>query len=248
MRILAIDTSTSVAAVAVLDDSGLLGEYLLDHGKTHSQKLVPLIKDLMDSLELSLADIDVFAVSNGPGSFTGLRIGITTIKAMAYAAKKPVLGIPTLDALAYNVPLAVDLPLAVDALICPIMDARNNQVYTAIYENDKGVLNNITGYLGLPVSELAAILNEKNRYVVFTGDAVALHRDYLKEEIGERCSFAPLCYLKQRASSVAQIAYIKAAGGELENCYDVEPFYLRKSQAEREYDRKQGEITREDKV
>ncbi|NLD50830.1 MAG: tRNA (adenosine(37)-N6)-threonylcarbamoyltransferase complex dimerization subunit type 1 TsaB, partial [Clostridiaceae bacterium] len=96
MKILALDTSTIAATVAVIEDEKLLGEFLLNHKKTHSQKLLPMIKEIMEELELKPEDVDVFAASTGPGSFTGLRIGVTTIKAMAYALDKPVVGVPTL--------------------------------------------------------------------------------------------------------------------------------------------------------
>lgn len=232
MKVLAVDTSASVAAVAVMDDASLLGEYLLNHGKTHSQKLVPMIKELMDGLELLPGDIDLFAAASGPGSFTGLRIGVTTIKAMAFAAKKPVVSVPTLDALAYAIPLSDDL------MVCPIMDARNRQVYTALYSLENGRQKNITEYMGVSVDELVKLIKSKKRKVIFTGDAVHLHRESLKTGLGEDCDFAPPCMLVQRASTVAQLALIRASGGELESCFDMVPFYLRKSQAEREYDKK----------
>lgn len=230
MKILAVETSSPVAAVAVSDDSGLLGEYILDNGKTHSQRLVYMIGELLKSLELSIKDIDIFAASSGPGSFTGLRIGIATIKAMAFAAEKPVISVPTLDALAYNIP-------AEGVLVCPIMDARNNQVYTALYKYESNLPVNITEYMGIPVTRLADMVKGKNSDVVFIGDAVQLHRDFLKIELGDRCRFAPQCHLRQRASTVAELALIRALNGQTENCFDMVPFYLRKSQAEREYDR-----------
>jgi len=232
MIILAVDTSSSVAAVAVSGGDRLLGEYMLDHGKTHSQKLVPMISELMKALELLPCDIDVYAASSGPGSFTGLRIGITTIKAMAYAVHKPVVSVPTLDSLAYNIQSSGN------TLVCPIMDARNSQVYTALYKAEGGIQTNITGYMGIPVEELVRVILGKNRDVVFNGDAVQLHRDFLKRELGDRCAFASVSLQRQRASSVAQLAFLKASGGELEDCFGMVPFYLRKSQAEREYERK----------
>jgi len=230
MRVLAVDTSAGVAAVAVMENGRLLGEYILNHKRTHSQKLMPLIKGLMDNLELKPADIDIYAVSSGPGSFTGLRIGVTTIKALAYAANKPVMGIPTLDALAFNVS-------PTDSLVCPIMDSRNNQVYTAVYKWEKNVQVNITEYMGIHVSELVQLIKGKNSRVIFTGDAVEIHRDFLKEELGEMCEFAQESLLLQRASSVALLATIRVSEGKTENCFDLVPFYLRKSQAEREYEK-----------
>jgi len=231
MRVLAVDTSAGVAAVAIMENGRLLGEYILNNKKTHSQKLIPLIKGLMDNLELKPADIDLYAVSSGPGSFTGLRIGVATIKAIAYAVNKPAIGIPTLDALAFNIS-------PTDSLICPIMDARNNQVYTALYKWEKNIQVNVTEYMGIPVSELVQLIKGKNHKVIFTGDAVEIHRDFLKEELGEMCEFAQESLLLQRASSVAQLAVIRVSEGKIENCFDLVPFYLRKSQAEREYEKK----------
>jgi tRNA threonylcarbamoyladenosine biosynthesis protein TsaB len=232
MKVLAVDTSSMVAAVAVLENERLLGEYILNHKKTHSQKLMPMIEGLLDELELDPRDIDVYTASVGPGSFTGLRIGVTTIKSIAYAAEKPVVSVPTLDALAYNIP-------ETDALVCPIMDARNEQVYTAIYKKERK-LDKITEYMGIHISELSEMLKGKNQRVVFLGDAVPIHREYLKEQLGEMCSFAPANISLQKASSVACLALEKAAAGQLEDCFDMVPFYLRKSQAEREFEKKQA--------
>lgn len=234
MKVLAVETSSHVAAVAVMDSGALLGEYLLDHGKTHSQRLVPMTNELLSALELKPGDIDLFAASCGPGSFTGLRIGITTVKAMAFAAHKPAVGVPTLDALAYNIQSRGNV------FICPVMDARNNQVYTALYSCEDGHFKNVTEYMGLAVEELVRLISGKNSDVVFTGDAAAIHEDFFKKELGERCSFAPPFLRCHRASSVAQLALLRASEGKLEDCYSLTPFYLRKSQAEREFERKQA--------
>jgi len=231
MKILAVDTSSLVAAVAITDNERLMGEYILNHKKNHSQKLMPMIKELMDNLELNPKDIDIFAAASGPGSFTGLRIGITTVKALAYAVNKPVVSVPTLDALAFNIPVY-------DSLVCPIMDARNNQVFTAVYKWEKGIPVNITEYMGVPVNELVQLIKGKNQKVVFLGDAVGIHKDFLKEELKENCEFAPGNLMLQKASSIAQLALIKAINGMTESSFDMVPFYLRKSQAEREYEKK----------
>ena len=231
MKILAVDTSSAVAAVAVMNEKELLGEYILNNNRTHSQKLVVMIDAVMKNLGMSPDEIDVYAASSGPGSFTGLRIGITTVKAMAYAADKPVVSIPALDALAYNVPNT-------DAIVCPMMDARNSQVYTTLYKSENGVQVNITEYMGLPVEELTQIIKGKNSDVLFVGDGVLLHKDYLKSRLGDRCHFPPPYLLQQRASAVAQLALARAAEGRLESCFDMVPFYLRNSQAEREMEKK----------
>jgi tRNA threonylcarbamoyladenosine biosynthesis protein TsaB len=156
---------------------------------------------------------------------------VTTVKAMAYAVKKPVVSVPTLDALAYNLALCPDC-------ICPVMDARNNQVFTALYRQNGNVQEKITEYMGVPVSELVQIIKGKNCNVAFLGDAAEMHHDFLLGELGEKCRFAPPGLMTQKASSVAQLALQKAAAGELESSFDMVPFYLRKSQAEREYDKR----------
>lgn len=241
MRALAVDTSTATAGIAVADENGLLAEFMIKDMKTHSQKLVPMLKELLDSLRLELSDIDVLAAVTGPGSFTGLRIGVTTIKTIAYALDKPVVGITSLDALAN----AAVVPGG--TLVCPIMDARNNQVYTALYKPQNEVMTNLSGYMGLHISELVKQIEEKyeGADVLFAGDGVLLHRDFLKIELRERCSFMPLFTLQQMAAPAAQMALTLHAAGESMDCDELVPFYLRPSQAEREYARKQAQKNRE---
>lgn len=241
MRALAVDTSTATAGIAVADENGLLAEFMIKDMKTHSQKLVPMLKELLDSLRLELSDIDVLAAVTGPGSFTGLRIGVTTIKTMAYALDKPVVGITSLDALA-NAAIVPE-----GTLVCPIMDARNNQVYTALYKPQNEVMTNLSGYMGLHISELVKQIEEKyeGADVLFAGDGVLLHRDFLKIELRERCSFMPLFTLQQMAAPAAQMALTLHAAGESMDCDELVPFYLRPSQAEREYARKQAQKNRE---
>lgn len=241
MRALAVDTSTATAGIAVVDEKGLLAEFMLKDMKTHSQKLVPMMKEVLESLRLALPDIDVFAAVTGPGSFTGLRIGVTTIKTMAYALNKPVVGIPSLDALA-NAAVVTE-----GTLVCPIMDARNNQVYTALYGEQNGLMSNLSGYMGLHISELVKEIDEKypGANILFAGDGVLLHRDFLKIELKERCSFMPLYTLQQMAAPAAQLALTLHARGESVDCNELVPFYLRPSQAEREYARKEAQESRD---
>lgn len=229
MRILALDTSTNVATVAILEDDVIIGEYSCNKGKTHSQRLMPMIQSLLEKVGLSATDMDAFAASIGPGSFTGLRIGVTTVKAMAFAAEKPVISIHTLDALAYNLTMS-------EALICPIIDARNSQVFTAVFRFINGKLERLTDYLGIHINELVDIIRPMEGEVVLLGDACNMHKDYFTLELGERVSIAPPNIALAKASSVAVLARNAFLEGKLENCYDMVPFYLRKSQAEREKD------------
>ena len=234
MKILAFDTSTTVAAVAVCEDDKLLGEYILNHEKKHSEKLLPLTNALFKDLGLSPDEFDIYAASTGPGSFTGLRIGIATVKSMAYAAEKPVAGVPTLDVLSFNA-------AAYDGLICPMLDARNNQVYTALYKAEKGRISNITEYMGVEVGSIVEKVKELGQRAVFVGEAAVMHRELISQALGEAAEFLPGNLNLPRASSVAHLAYLQWEEGKLQNCYDLVPFYLRKSQAERELERKKQE-------
>ncbi|MDF2984797.1 MAG: universal bacterial protein YeaZ [Eubacterium sp.] len=230
MRILALDTSTNVATAAILEDGIIIGEYSCNKGKTHSQRLMPMIQSLLEAVGLKATDMDAFAASVGPGSFTGLRIGVTTVKAMAFAAQKPVISVHTLDALAYNLPLS-------KAILCPVIDARNNQVFTAVYKFSGDKLERLTDYLGIHINELADILDAMEGDVLFLGDAAGMHKDYFSERLGGRAGLAPSNAVAARAASVAVLAGKAFEAGKLESCYDMVPFYLRKSQAEREAER-----------
>jgi tRNA threonylcarbamoyladenosine biosynthesis protein TsaB len=234
MRALAVDTSTTMAGIAIVDEQGLLAEYMLNDKKTHSQKLVPMLQEILNSLKMTVADMDILAAVTGPGSFTGLRIGVTTVKSIAYAAQKPTAGIPSLDA------LAAALPVPADTLVCPILDARNNQVYTALYKYHNGIMENTSGYMGVHVSELVSLIEDKNAGILFTGDAVAQHRDFLKIELGDRCIFAPDFLTQHMAASAAHLALLQMQRGETVSSYDLKPFYLRQSQAEREFGEKRN--------
>ena len=227
MKILALDTSSKVAGVAILDDEKLLGEYYINHKRNHSQKLMPIIKGLLDDLEIDVQDIDYYAVSVGPGSFTGLRIGITTVKGMAYATNKKVVEVDTLDALAENIGYANDM-------ICAMIDARNEQAYVAIYDNGKKVVEDNA----ITIQELVSKLKFLENKVVFVGDGALVHEKYLKDELGKNCVIANQKDILPKASSVAQIALKKIKNGEVLSCNELLPNYLRKSQAEREYEKK----------
>lgn len=230
MRILAIDTASEVASAAVVEDETLLGEYILNHKMTHSQKIMPMIENILQNLELDVKDIDVFAVANGPGSFTGLRIGVAAIKGLAHAVNKPVVGISTLAGLAYNLPWA-------EHIIVPIMDARRNNVYTASYIWDEGFRE-----IGEPEAiSIEECIDSCSNFLdtIFVGDGVKVYGDYIKERLGGHALLAPASALRQRASSIAMLAMEKAKRGETQSYSELVPFYLRKSQAERELEEKE---------
>lgn len=226
MRILAVDTSCTTASVAVTEDGKVIAELSTQHAKTHSQKLVPMIESLMALMDTGLDTMDLFAAAIGPGSFTGLRIGVVTIKGMAYALKKPVSGVPTLDALAWSVK-------DFDGIVCPMLDARNQQVYTALYEVRHGDMNRISDYMGLPVSELVGSLKAYDQDLLILGDATYLHYDQLKRELHTKLYRADPVLYTPRAACTALIAENLALQGISQNAFELEPLYLRKSQAER---------------
>lgn len=232
MRVLALDTSSNVASAAIIEDGKLLGENILNHKKTHSQKIMVMIEELFGDLELTVHDIDVFAAANGPGSFTGLRIGVATVKALAHSVDKPVVGVSTLAGLAYNLPYT-------SYIIVPVMDARRNQVYTASYIWENGTLKELEADSAMSIEDRVSSCRKMGK-VIFVGDGVNVHRDYIAGQLGENAYFAPVTALMQRASSVAALALEKANRGETEHYSALKPFYLRKSQAEREYDEKHG--------
>lgn len=231
MKILSIDTSSNVATVAILDDNKLIGEYIINNKKTHSVKIMPMIKELMDSLEIDIKDVDLYAASIGPGSFTGLRIGIATIKSLAHVCKKQVVGVPTIDAMAYNLAYT-------NGLIVPIMDARRERVYTGIYKWDNSDFEVIKENDVLEIDELLNILKEKNETIIFTGDATEIYNKKIVEVLNEKALFTPSHLSMPRASSVGALAMLKAKNNELQSCFEMVPDYLRKSQAEREYEKK----------
>lgn len=235
MKVLAIDTSSIVATAAIMDDNKLIGEYVLNHQMTHSQKMMPIVKEILDSAQLKAQDMDIFAAANGPGSFTGLRIGVATVKGLAQAVDKPVVGVSTLDGLAFNLPFC-------KYLISPIMDARRDQVYNALYRWKENTFYQAEQHRALSVKELIAELRERAEKVIFTGDGVPVFYEKLKHELGDLCAFAPISCRMQRASSIAELALQKAYAGETEDYMTFTPFYLRQSQAEREYERKQSKM------
>ncbi|MDD7740409.1 MAG: tRNA (adenosine(37)-N6)-threonylcarbamoyltransferase complex dimerization subunit type 1 TsaB, partial [Lachnospiraceae bacterium] len=165
MKILALDSSGLVASVAVLMDDVLLAEYTVNYKKTHSQTLLPMLDEIAQMIELDLNTVDAIAVAGGPGSFTGLRIGSATAKGLGLALDKPLISVPTVDALAYNL-------YDTDKFVCPIMDARRNQVYTGLYCYTDHELDVIWPQCAMGVEELAEALNSLDHEVIFLGDGV----------------------------------------------------------------------------
>lgn len=227
MKILALDSSGIVASVAVVEDDTLLAEYTVNYKKTHSQTLLPMLDEVVKMTELDLGTIDAIAVAAGPGSFTGLRIGSATAKGLGLALDKPLVAVPTVEALAYNL-------YDVRGLVCPIMDARRSQVYTGIYRFEKHALTVVEEQMAVAVTELLDKLNELGEPVTFLGDGVPVFRDVIARTLKVSYSFAPAHVNKQRAAAVAALGMVYYKEGRVETAADHAPDYLRVSQAERE--------------
>ena len=237
MKVLAIDSSGMTATVAVVEDTQTIAEYTVNFKKTHSQTLLPMIDTMGKMIELDLKSIDAIAVAGGPGSFTGLRIGSATAKGLGLALEKPLIHVPTVDGLAYNLYGCQDI-------ICPIMDARRKQVYTGMYtfarrelEGSKEtelVLDVLEAQNASPIDELIERLNIHGRQVVFLGDGVPVYQDVIREKMRVPFSFAPASANRQRAAVVGALGIQYYKEGKFETAMEHQPDYLRVSQAERE--------------
>ena len=227
MRILAIESSSLVASVAIVEDGVTLAEYTANFKMTHSQTLLPMIDSMVSLFGIDLSTIDAIAVSGGPGSFTGLRIGSATAKGLGLALDKPLIHVPTLDGTAYNL-------YGAKGLICPIMDARRNQVYTGIYRFEQE-FEVVMEQDAMDMGELIEKLNGMGERVIFLGDGVPVH-----ELMTVPFDLAPAHMNRQRAASVAALGAVYFAEGKSETAAEHGPDYLRKSQAEREREEREA--------
>ena len=227
MKILGLDSSGLVASVAIVEDNDLKGEYTVNYKKTHSQTLLPMLDEVAKMIELDLNSIDAIAVSGGPGSFTGLRIGSATAKGLGLALNKPIISVPTLEGIACNF-------YGTDAIICPMMDARRKQVYTGIYRFADHELVTVSRQKAIAVEELIRELNALGEAVIFLGDGVTVYQEMLKENMQVPYSFAPAHLSKQRAGAVGALGEKYYREGKTVTAAEHQPEYLRVSQAERE--------------
>ncbi|MCD7806380.1 MAG: tRNA (adenosine(37)-N6)-threonylcarbamoyltransferase complex dimerization subunit type 1 TsaB [Lachnospiraceae bacterium] len=238
MKILAIDSSGLAATAALLEDEDLIAEYTIHYKKTHSQTLLPMLDEIRAMTELDLKTIDAIAVACGPGSFTGLRIGSATAKGLAQGLEKPIIEVPTLEGLAYQM-------YGCSALVCPMMDARRNQVYTGIYAFEPREcadsplcrdyeMNCLMEGTCCLLPEVVGKLNELGRPVVFLGDGVQVYQEALPETLTVPYSFAPAHRRLQSAAAVGACAFRYAAQGKMVSFFEHKPQYFRLSQAERE--------------
>ncbi len=243
MKILALDASGQIASVALAENDRLIGEYTTNTGKTHSETLLPMVDALATLTGEDLSAIDAIAVAYGPGSFTGLRIGSATAKGLAFAYQKPIIEIPTVDAIAWNV-------AGVEGYAVPILDARRQQTYTGIYRFEIEISENVDqssspvtpryqlvaerAQCATTIQELVEDLNARGQRVTFLGDGVPVFRSYIEENLRVPYIFAPIHERLQRAGAVASLAMYYAEQGEFTDGADHRPEYLRETQAERE--------------
>lgn len=233
MKILAIDSSGLVATVAVIEDDSMLAEYTVNYKKTHSQTLLPMLDEISKMIELDIETIDAIAVAGGPGSFTGLRIGSATAKGLGLAINKPLIHIPTVDALACNL-------YGTDKLICPLMDARRNQVYTGVYTFRNNKFQILKEQCAIGIEEMIEILNNIGEEIIFLGDGVSVYKEDIEQLIKIPYSFAPAHLNRQRAGAVGALAMDYLKSGKIETAAEHQPEYLRLSQAERELKEKRS--------
>lgn len=225
MKILALETSAKSVSCAVVEGGAPLASNYQCTGLTHSRTLLPMIDALLKNAELSLDAIDALAIAAGPGSFTGLRIGIAALKGLAWAADKPCLGVSTLEAMAENVS-------HLDGLIVGAMDARRSQVYNAVFEARGGSLTRLCPDRAIALEDLAAELSHETRPITVLGDGGTLAQRYLSEH-GVPCTLAPAALLYQNAVGVGLAAERAYARGESVSAQALAPVYLRPAQAER---------------
>ena len=224
MKILALDSTAEVCTAALCDDKRLIAEITINTGNTHSETLLPAIEQLLKMSGATIDDVDVFACSTGPGSFTGVRIGVATVKGLAYGKNKPCVSVSTLEALAYNL-------RGFSGIICPVMNARRSQVYNALFECCDGRLVRLCPDRALSIEELDSSLANNVSPIYLCGCGYDITMDGFKKT---KCQDVPYRLRLQSAYSVAMCALDKYASGDTLSDAELVPIYLRPSQAERE--------------
>lgn len=233
MLVLGIETATRVAGAAVVNEDRLVAERFVHNRKTHSQILLPMIQQVLADAGVTPRELEGIAVSGGPGSFTGLRIGMAAAKSMAQVLQIPVVGVPTLDALAWNAAGA-------EGLICPILDARKQEVYTCLYKSDNGVPVPVTDPRALSLAELRDLLASLNEQVTMLGDGVPVYGAEIVQALGEKVRFAGRINLFSRAAGVAELGRRMIKAGPVGDPLTLQPVYIRRPEAEVTWDRKHG--------
>jgi len=227
MRILAIDTSTMLGGIAIMDDLNLIAESRLNVKSTHSERLMTEIEHCLKQSGLKISDIDVFAVAIGPGSFTGLRIGLSTAKGFSYATGKPIVSVPTLDALALNFPYS-KYP------VCTMLDARKKEVYAALFKWEDDGFTKLISEASVNPEEFThnVLLSADYDKIIFAGEGAVIYKDKITEVMGEKAIFASPENMVPSPANVASLGMKKALLKEFSEPVTLIPIYIRKSEAE----------------
>lgn len=233
MRYLVFETSARTVSVAVVSLDGVLGELTMNTGHTHSEKLVPVMDTLLAQLELQMDDIQGLVVSSGPGSFTGIRIGMATVMGIAHGAGVPIFPVSSLEGMAWNM-------AGCGGIVCPIMDARRDQLYSALFNCVEAVPRRVMADTALSVSELIQTLKATDDKVWFVGDGILRFKDLLVEAMGGNAQFPQRHLWHQRAASLGMAALLSQTPPESRSYMNLQPQYLKKTEAERNYDKRHG--------
>lgn len=227
MLIFGIDTCSMSSSASVVSDEKMIAQFSVNHKKTHSERIMPQIEAMLEAADISIGDINAFAAAVGPGSFTGVRIGVATAKALAQAQGKPCIAVSALEGLAAG-------SVTFNGIICPILDARRNQVYNGLFESDGRKLKRISDDRALPLEDLLNELKNTDKNIIFMGDGVPVFKTAIADSLKERAFFAPLPLVFNQAASIAQIGLEKLKNGETVSYGELVPEYVRLSQAEQE--------------
>ena len=241
MKILAFDSTARAASCALVDDGRLLGHYNIDNGLTQSELLLPMAEDMLSSLGLTFDDIDAYAAATGPGSFTGVRIGVSLVKGLAFGKNKPCISVSTLEALAENI-------AALDGILLPCMDARRAQVYNAVFSSDGNTLTRLTEDRAVALTDLCEEMkNYPNRKIYLSGDGYKVAKQAF-DKAGIKTENTPPLLINESAASVAAVAYRKLLAGDTLTDGEISPGYLRLPQAERERIEKENQAKNGEKI
>jgi len=225
MKILAIDTSTTHSSCAVMDDNNIVGDFSINQSMSHNEILLVMVDEMLKKLNIDIEDIDLFVAVTGPGSFTGIRIGVTVVKALAMALNKPIVAVNTLEALSFGV--------FTDKKKIPLIDARGERVYYGVYE---GINNkNIVAPALLTIDELLEEFSDKGEFI-FVGDCVNLYKDRILSI--KNFEITPACLNSCISKNACVIGKQKYERGDISDCFSLSPEYVRLSQAQRDLENK----------
>ena len=232
MKILAVDTSATSASVCVAQENKIIGEFSINTALTHSQTLIPMIEQLAEKTGVTLENIDAIAVNAGPGSFTGVRIGVAAVKGIAFSRNIPCVSVSTLESMAYNM-------LDNDCIVCSVMDARCSQVYNSLFRVKDGKVTRLIEDRALSLTDLKLDLQKYNEKIILVGDGAEITFNYFENSL-QNVFLASVNNRVQKASSIACVAFKKIHNGETLNASELMPVYLRLPQAQRELNKKLG--------